>query len=51
MVKGRGQGGPIGSRLIGLFASLFFSIPTAVLVWLGPESVTSSSEIHLKSMQ
>jgi hypothetical protein len=34
MAKNRGQGGPIESRLISLFASLFFSVPTAVFVWL-----------------
>ncbi|WP_309044320.1 hypothetical protein [Marinobacter sediminicola] len=34
MAKNRGQSGPIESRLISLFASLFFSIPTAAFVWL-----------------
>ncbi|MCD1630578.1 hypothetical protein K7I15_11820 [Marinobacter shengliensis] len=34
MARNRGQGGPIETRLISLFASLFFSIPTAVFVWL-----------------
>ncbi|MDS1310783.1 hypothetical protein [Marinobacter xiaoshiensis] len=33
MAGNRGQGGPIESRLISLFASLFFSIPTAAFVW------------------
>ncbi|MBQ0832718.1 hypothetical protein [Marinobacter sp.] len=35
MGRDRGHGGPIESRLIGLFASLFFSVPTAALIWLG----------------
>ena len=34
MANNRNQGGPIESRLISLFASLFFSIPTAAFVWL-----------------
>lgn len=34
MPRNREQGGPIESRLIGLCASLFFSIPTAALLWL-----------------
>ena len=34
MARNRGQDGPIETRLISLFASLFFSIPTAVFVWL-----------------
>lgn len=29
------QEGPIASRLMALLASLFFSIPTAILIWLG----------------
>ena len=33
MANNRNQGGPIESRLISLFASLFFSIPTAAFVW------------------
>jgi len=33
MASNRGQDGPIESRLISLFASLFFSIPTAAFVW------------------
>ena len=35
MARNRGQGGPIESRVIGLFASLFFSVPTAAFIWLG----------------
>lgn len=27
--------GPIQSRLMALLASLFFSVPTAILIWLG----------------
>ncbi len=34
MARKRGQGWPIESRLISLFASLFFSIPTAAFIWL-----------------
>ncbi|TPW23224.1 hypothetical protein FH712_12105 [Marinobacter nauticus] len=34
MARNQGQGGPIESRLISLLASLFFSIPTAALIWL-----------------
>lgn len=34
MARNRGQGGPIESRLISLFASLFFSVPTAAFVWI-----------------
>ncbi len=35
MARNRRQGGFFESRLIGLFASLFFSVPTATLIWLG----------------
>lgn len=34
MARNRGEGGSIESRLIGLFASLFFSVPTAAFIWL-----------------
>ncbi|MBU2875040.1 hypothetical protein [Marinobacter salexigens] len=34
MARNRGQDGPIEIRLISLFASLFFSVPTAAFVWL-----------------
>lgn len=34
MPRNRDQGGPIETRLIGLLASLFFSVPTAALIWL-----------------
>lgn len=34
MAKNRGQNGPVESRLISLFVSLFFSIPTAAILWL-----------------
>lgn len=33
MTRNRAQSEPIESRLIGLFASLFFSVPTAALIW------------------
>ena len=33
-MAGRDWGGPIESRLISLVVSLFFSIPTAALLWL-----------------
>ena len=35
MARNRSQGGFLESRIIGLFASLFFSIPTAAFIWLG----------------
>ena len=35
MARKRSQGGPIETRLIGLFASLFFSVPKAAFIWLG----------------
>jgi len=35
MARNHSQGGPIESRLISLFASLFFSVPTAGFIWLG----------------
>ncbi|RTE64269.1 hypothetical protein EH243_18270 [Amphritea opalescens] len=35
MARHHSQGGFIKSRLIGLFASLFFSVPTAILIWFG----------------
>lgn len=35
MARNSGKNGPIESRLISLFASLFFSVPTAALIWLG----------------
>ena len=35
MARNRSQDGFLGSRLIGLFASLFFSVPTAALIWFG----------------
>ncbi|MDX1757397.1 MAG: hypothetical protein R3175_15175 [Marinobacter sp.] len=35
MRKDRGQAGPVELRLISLFASLFFSVPTAFFIWLG----------------
>lgn len=35
MVKKRSQSHSFKSRLIGLFASLLFSVPTAAFVWLG----------------
>ena len=28
------QEGPIESRIMGMLASLFFSVPTAILIWL-----------------
>lgn len=34
MSKHHDPGGPIESRLISLFVSLFFSVPTAVLLWV-----------------
>ncbi len=33
MPRKHNPSGPIASRLIGLFASLFFSIPTAAFLW------------------
>ena len=38
MSKQHDQGGPIESRLISLFVSLFFSVPTAVLLWVWANS-------------
>jgi len=35
MKGNRNQGGFLESRLIGLFASLLFSVPTAAFIWLG----------------
>lgn len=35
MEKNRSPGGTFASRIIALFASLFFSVPTAAFVWLG----------------
>ncbi|WP_298451729.1 hypothetical protein [uncultured Marinobacter sp.] len=35
MARNRSQGGFLESRLISLFASLFFSVPTAALIWFG----------------
>ncbi|RTE64408.1 hypothetical protein EH243_17460 [Amphritea opalescens] len=35
MARNSNQGGFLASRLIGLFASLFFSVPTAALIWFG----------------
>lgn len=32
---GRKYASSMGERLAGLFASLFFSVPTATLIWLG----------------
>lgn len=34
MTRSRNNNGPVESRLIALCASLVFSIPTAVLIWL-----------------
>lgn len=33
MARNRDQTGPVEIRLISLFASLFFSVPTAAFVW------------------
>ncbi len=35
MTRNRSQRGSLESRLIGLFASLIFSVPTAALIWFG----------------
>lgn len=35
MANNDSQAGPIEARVIGLLASLIFSIPTAVLLWVG----------------
>lgn len=43
MRRNRNESGPIESRLISLFASLFFSVPTAALIWLGVNKELSYS--------
>lgn len=35
MARNNSQSGAVESRLISLFASLFFSVPTAAFIWLG----------------